>query len=379
MHRLKRLYFEPTSNCNLNCTMCFRRTWFDETPGDMTPETYKNALDTMPDTVETIFFGGMGEPLFNKNIIEMVRLAALKVPDVQLLTNATLLDAEMARALLDAGLTMLWISIDSFEKEDYESIRLNSKFDLVTRNMRTFNGARAVKNSSINLDRGNKYIKLGVTFVVMKSNIGQLGLLPQFMMENYVDEVNISNVYPSDPEAEKESLYLSSMNGMFGAKKVLKDRPVISLPYMDWNTDIVWDGLRPIFRDTLHSISISDTPLYRKTEYCRFIEDGIAFVRFDGDVAPCMALLHNGSSALRDQKRIVHHHSFGNVNTQPLTAIWENRAYFEFRERVHRFDFSPCIHCGHCDMGLGNQQDCLGNESPTCGGCLWGEGVIRCP
>ncbi len=26
-----------------------------------------------------------------------------------------------------------------------------------------------------------------------------------------------------------------------------------------------------------------------------------------------------------------------------------------------------------------NEEDCFGNTFPTCGGCLWAQGVIRCP
>ena len=59
INELKKLYIEPTSKCNLNCKMCFRNTWIDEKLSDMDLETYKKAIDTMPDTVETVFFSGM--------------------------------------------------------------------------------------------------------------------------------------------------------------------------------------------------------------------------------------------------------------------------------------------------------------------------------
>ena len=65
---LKKLYIEPTTKCNLNCKMCFRHTWFDEPICDLNLEDYRRVLETMPKTVETIFFGGMGEPLFHKDI-----------------------------------------------------------------------------------------------------------------------------------------------------------------------------------------------------------------------------------------------------------------------------------------------------------------------
>ena len=73
---LKKLYIEPTTKCNLDCRMCFRHTWFDEPICDLSLEDFRRTLATMPRSVETIFFGGMGEPLFHKDILEMIRLAA---------------------------------------------------------------------------------------------------------------------------------------------------------------------------------------------------------------------------------------------------------------------------------------------------------------
>ena len=114
---LKKLYIEPTTKCNLNCKMCFRHTWFDEPFCDLSLEDYRRVLDTMPKTVVTIFFGGMGEPMFHRDILEMIRLAAETGAEVELLTNGTLLTEKMICGILEAGLTRLWISIDDLETD----------------------------------------------------------------------------------------------------------------------------------------------------------------------------------------------------------------------------------------------------------------------
>ena len=90
---LKKLYIEPTARCNLRCKMCFRNSWKNEIIGDMRPETFRKAMTTMPDSVETVFFGGMGEPLAHPDIVEMVRTASSLGKRVELLSNGTLLDA----------------------------------------------------------------------------------------------------------------------------------------------------------------------------------------------------------------------------------------------------------------------------------------------
>ena len=43
------------------------------------------------------------------------------------------------------------------------------------------------------------------------------------------------------------------------------------------------------------------------------------------------------------------------------------------------FGVSVAVICGGCDLSVANGEDCLGNQFPVCGGCLWAQGVARCP
>ena len=155
---LKKLYIEPTTKCNLNCKMCFRHTWFDEPFCDLSLEDYKQVLATVPKSVETIFFGGMGEPMFHKDILTMIRLAAETGAEVELLTNGTLLTETMIHGILDAGLTRLWISIDDLETDSSINAAADHKntdhsghnhSGLVLSNIRMLNKIRQKSLSSI--------------------------------------------------------------------------------------------------------------------------------------------------------------------------------------------------------------------------------------
>jgi MoaA/NifB/PqqE/SkfB family radical SAM enzyme len=195
---LKKLYIEPTSKCNLSCTMCFRKTWFDESFSDMDLGAFDRIMETMPGSVETVFFGGMGEPLYHKDIAYMVKSAAAKRVKVELLTNGTLLTHEMSCRLLDAGLSVLWVSMDSFESDTYEKIRRNSNFSLVNHHIQKYNLERTKRESRA---------ELGIAFVAMKSNVRQLGMLGRFASMNHVGRINISNVIPTDRSSWDEGLY----------------------------------------------------------------------------------------------------------------------------------------------------------------------------
>jgi len=375
---LRKLYIEPTTKCNLNCKMCFRHTWFDEPICDLSLEQFRYVLDTMPDTVETIFFGGMGEPLFHRDILQMIRLAAQTGAEVELLTNGTLLTETMIHGLMDSGLTRLWISIDNLETDS--SINANSDHSppehaghshagLVLSNIRLLNKIRQKSMNSISL---------GITFVAMKSNVHQLANLPFFIAQHLVDEVNVSNISPTDEASQNELLYTGLVNMYTGPGKgsVL---PSVRLPFFDLNIPEAADGITTLMRKQNFNLYFNDQPVLRKTGYCKFVREGMAFVRADGGVSPCMALLHNGYAYMHNIRRKISRCTFGNIQQTPLREIWNSKAYKTFRRKFDEFEFAACLYCGHCELFEENQEDCIGNTHPACGGCLWAEGVLNCP
>ena len=375
---LRKLYIEPTTKCNLNCKMCFRHTWFDEPICDLSLEDYRKVLETMPKSVETIFFGGMGEPLFHKDILTMIRLAAETGAEVELLTNGTLLTEPMIHGILDAGLSKLWISIDDLETDSSINAASDSSdpehsghnhSGKVLSNIRTLNRIR---------QKSTNGISLGITFVAMKSNVHQLSKLPFFIAQHLVDEVNVSNISPTDEASQEELLYTGLVNMYTGPGKgsVL---PTVRLPFFDMNIPEAADGIRNLMRKQNFNLYFNDQPVLRKTGYCKFVREGMTFVRADGKVSPCMALLHNGYTYMHNIRRKITHCSFGNVKEQPLAEIWNSKEYKTFRRKFDDFDFASCLYCGHCELFAENQEDCIGNTHPACGGCLWAEGVLSCP
>ncbi len=374
---LRKLYIEPTTKCNLNCKMCFRHTWFDEPICDLSLEDFRQVLATMPRSVETIFFGGMGEPLFHKDILTMIRLAAETGAEVELLTNGTLLTETMIHGLLDAGLTRLWISIDDLETDSSINAKNSAGGDhaghnhagLVLSNIRMLNKIRQKSLSSI---------ALGITFVAMRSNAHQLAKLPFFIAQHLVDEVNVSNISPTDEASQQELLYTGLINMYTGPGKgsVL---PTVRLPYFDMNIPEAADAICSLMRKQNFNLYFNDQPVLRKTGYCKFVREGMTFVRADGKVCPCMALLHNGYTYFSNVRRKITHCSFGNVKEKSLADIWDSLEYKSFRRKFDEFDFASCLYCGHCELFAENQEDCIGNSHPACGGCLWAEGVLSCP
>jgi MoaA/NifB/PqqE/SkfB family radical SAM enzyme len=112
---------------------------------------------------------------------------------------------------------------------------------------------------------------------------------------------------------------------------------------------------------------------------CPFVEQGSTAVRWDGQISPCLPLLHTSDSYLGKALRRTHAHSVGSLLERGLLDLWNDPAYLAFRRRVRRFEFSPCLSCTRCELSRENCEDCLDSPFPTCGGCLWAQGIIQCP
>lgn len=327
---IKKLYIEPSSACNLNCKMCFRNNWFGETIGLMDNHTVERVLAEIANgSMEHVFFGGMGEPLLHPRILEMISLSSKNGKTTELITNATLLSADMSQRLKEAGLSRLWVSMDGFSNASYEEIRRGSVYKTIIDNLDDFCKAK-----------GDTH--LGFTFVMMKENIGELQYINTFADRYGADVINLSHVLPGEPLKAEDALYDSGHP--IGKMRRLGDR-----------TEPLPEGS------------------------CPFIEEDTCFVRFDGEVCPCMQLLHSSYSYFYEERRKIHAKSYGNINTNSLDKIYHSDDYFAFKKRVSDFAFPCCTVCMGCEDRLENQADCMYNTAPTCGACLWAQGWIRCP
>ena len=108
------------------------------------------------------------------------------------------------------------------------------------------------------------------------------------------------------------------------------------------------------------------------------LEPGAGVVAWNGDVSPCVALMHSYTCYVLGKRKAVRRYSLGNILDENVLEIWNRQEYRSFRKRLLSFDFAPCVHCD-CDLAEANEEDCFGSPFPTCGDCLWARGVILCP
>jgi MoaA/NifB/PqqE/SkfB family radical SAM enzyme len=130
------MYIEPTRICNFRCFYCMHstrgvkggaldRTGFELHHMDM--ELFaKLVVDIMnfPTVPKRVCFSGLGEPLTNKNLPDMVRMLrnAGFTGRIDVISNGSLLTHEMSDALIAAGISRIQISIQGLTSEKYMEI-----------------------------------------------------------------------------------------------------------------------------------------------------------------------------------------------------------------------------------------------------------------
>ena len=131
------LYLETTNRCNLLCTTCPRTYEELEPPADMSWELFTSVVDQMPGLQRAVLHG-VGEPMLVKDLPRMVRYLKERGVYVLFNTNGTVLNEKNGRALIEAGLDELRVSLDASTATSYRLVRGKNYFDRILRNVRAF-------------------------------------------------------------------------------------------------------------------------------------------------------------------------------------------------------------------------------------------------
>ena len=357
LHRAKpdirKVYIEVTTRCNLRCKMCIRNAW-DEPLGDMDEDTFEALLSQLAELPELteVAFGGFGEPLIHPRIMRMLKAINALGVKVKVSTNGLLLDEEKAEALVDIGVEELVVSFDGATPKAYEAIRREADFRQLVENLRHLNEVKSRRNSP--------FPRIGIEFVAMRSNVGELISLVKLAKELQASFILVTHLLPYTEDMVGEILY--SRDGDAYTFPVLPGWPLMSGGWLLWGTVYLprsrWGAERR----------------------CRFIRDKATVVGWDGKVSPCYALMHSYPYYIFGRRKNVTRYILGDIHEQSLAEIWTSEEYVKFRYQVRNFRFPSCVDCDlgdTCDIRE-NNEGCWG-WNPSCADCLWAQDIVQCP
>ena len=329
--------------------MCLRTVW-QEPAGDMDSAVFGSILEPIrkapaPAPV-TVLFGGLGEPLLHPRILEMILEAKGAGARTEVTSNGTLLTEPMQNGLLQAGLDRLWVSVDSVSIECAEEAAPGHPVPgIVLSRLRELKDRIKVSGHSL---------EIAMAFVATQDNLPELPAVLALARDLGVDAVHLSHLIPYHEAQSNETRQPVWYEP--GSKNLLP-----------------WIGEARLVDGTFIANDTKPEP------GCPFIESGAVAVAWDGQVSPCVPLLRTHRTFQEGMPRTATAHVLGQLPETDLLTLWRNRDHTDFRRRVETVAFAPCATCGACNMAYDNAEDCFNHPFPTCGGCPWLQGFVRCP
>lgn len=143
---------ETTNACNAKCIICPHNK-MQRPVRYMEDELFTGIIDECAEfNCNNVHLHNFGEPLLDKKMSQRVRYAKKKgIKKVKIFSNGSLLDAQRANDLIDAGLDEIKISFDGATKEEYEKIRYPLDFDKVVNNIKELVKIRDKKKSHLKI------------------------------------------------------------------------------------------------------------------------------------------------------------------------------------------------------------------------------------
>ncbi len=298
---------EPTTACNLKCTIC-EHTYWDEKARNMSFEEFKSIVDQFP-KLRWIGLTGIGSSFLNKDFLKMVSYVKDKSILVELIDTFNHIDEKTLEQIIDMEVDFYYISIYGTTKETYEKVCVGSNFDKVMNNIKYL--------IKLKQDRKTRLPILNFHYIVNKQNAHEV--IP------FLEQVHSLNA------KEFQVLFTPLLHPFDEAKDMSIDIP--SEKRVEIQNRAKELGIRVIYNDCARL----DKPLIK--DCTAWLEP---FIFATGHVVPCCA----GNEANRRgfQKET----ALGNVFEKSFQEIWNSDRYTKFRKMVH--EGKVPVQCSGCSV-----------------------------
>lgn len=291
----RHISIEPSSKCNLHCVMCTRETLAQKPLNiNMSFDDFRKIIDQFEDP-EDVVLCGVGEPLLNRNIVEMVQYITDKGWNANIINNATLMTEQKSRDLMKAGLKRATFSIHGGTPETHHLIRQGPKnvdsLERVYQNIRRFVEIRNEMNADC-------YVI--ANYLAARQTVAEFDKTLRKAKDIGIDEVvalRLINVHGRLADLEVSDAQAREMVNYKGLAKELG----IKFSF--------WEG----------------------TGVCRELWECV-FVMSNGDVAPCDGWVYDMPP-------------MGNLFENNITAIWNGKEYQELRKSFLDRELEWCKTC----------------------------------
>ena len=296
---------EPIDICNFACDHCQVTHWKRELATRLNPERFRAILGQFPG-LRHIKLQGMGEPLLNKSLLDMLEEGERRGIAMMTVSNGSVYTEGIAGRLLALRKATLVFSIDGATAETFESIRVNGKFQAVTEHIADLTRRRGA----------TPWPRIEINTVATARNMHELPELVRLSKQLGVDSLTIrTQLEDFGKDSMQGSIVpINISRGSRRAEQLLAESERVSAEI----------GM---------PLEITRGPRYSSSNRCRWPWNN-AYIAANGDVVPCCQVAD--ASVVK----------MGNVFDQPFSQIWNNDKYQTLRRRIANDDIPH--YCRSC-------------------------------
>jgi MoaA/NifB/PqqE/SkfB family radical SAM enzyme len=296
------IQLEPSSRCNLKCTICNLKTYHSKHHFLSPTELEKIIRQLKP--LKNVNLTGMGESLLNPHFTELLQVLCQNHVPFTFITNALLLSQSYTKKILPYHPKAIIVSVDSALKSNYEHIRVGASFPRLVTNLKHL--ARLRKQISPN------------TQLIINATI--IPFHPQALV-NAKSVIRLAKQLKFDL-VTFQTILNSHSNPQLHLSKTLPLYQNISLYAQKINQSIVLPGINPKINSCYYPW------IYPQ-------------VTAGGDLLPCCLVPQSG-----DYQEIIKKYSWGNLFRQSFRSCWNSPKAQQFRNQLNSANPpTPCQLC----------------------------------
>ncbi|NVL90459.1 MAG: radical SAM protein [Desulfobacterales bacterium] len=297
---------EVTTYCNGSCIYCprtlMRDRWINR---DMPIELFYEFIPFLRYT-DLVYLQGWGEPLLNDNFFEMVRICKDQGKRVGFTTNGMLLTEDTIRTLVDLQLDIIGVSLAGITARTHNQIRKGSDFNKVISRLELLRKIKAEKKTQAPA--------VHLAYLMLRSNFHELKEILPLAKKVGAKQVVASNLtLIIDPKLSAEAIFNDTEHVDYYHSTLEEVR------HRAAREKIVFDYHGP--------------GLDNASFCCRENVRHACVINVEGEVVPCVFTNPVLSSryTFKDQSLLLRGMSFGNIQNESLTRIWNKKEYAGFR------------------------------------------------
>jgi radical SAM protein with 4Fe4S-binding SPASM domain len=321
------VFIEATNRCNLHCQTC-PRTYFQREPlNSLTYTEFVGIAEQFPN-MQRALLHGIGEPLLNRELPEMIRYLKRRRVEVIINSNGTRLTPAWQAALVDCGLDEFRCSIDAASEEAYARIR---GANLLSKLVAGLEGLVEKKAAA-----GSPTPRISIWCVATRENLGELPGLIRLAARSGVREVYVQRLVYFAQEPEMQFGMARDELAIFGKNQDLEEEALAACTQLSAQLGIEFRASGA--RDPLNSLAAARPADFAPWREC-LRPWTTAYVTANGNCLPCCI----APFATQQYQSLV----LGNLFEQPFEQIWNGPKYQAHRRALQsQAPHEACQSCG---------------------------------